>query len=194
MVTFGVLELVGQREAGQFVSSAEFDEALEGLEGISLLFLLVYIPTIVLFLMWIHRASRNLRPLGSNGQRFSPGWAVGWWFIPIMWFFRPYQVVAEVWRGSNPDMLPDIDWKSRAVSALLGWWWGLWVIHNLFALGASVLDLPGVFDGDATPSSGALQLDLLSTALAVPAGVLAILVVLRITRRQEVKRSRILAG
>ena len=112
----------------------------------------------------------------------------------IMWFFRPYQVVAEVWRGSNPDMLPDIDWKSGAVSALLGWWWGLWVIHNLFALGASVLDLPGVFDGDATPSSGALQLELLSTALAIPTGVLAILVVLRITRRQEVKRSRILAG
>ena len=195
VVTFDVLELVGQSEAGQFVSSAEFDDALFGLDSMSLLVSVVYISTVVLFLMWLYRASRNLQPLGSCDQRFSPRWAVGWWFIPILWFIFPYQVVAEVWRGSNPNAPPDVDWKRGSVSALLGWWWGLWIVHNLLAsMGGYSFGFAGVFDWDLTPSSGALQLDLFTSALAILAGVLAILVVLQITRRQEEKHIRVAAG
>lgn len=191
MVTFGVLDLVGQREAGQFVSNVEFDEALFGLDGVSFLVVVVYVPTVVLFLMWIYRASRNLQPLDSHSQRFSPGWAVGWWFIPVLWYIFPYQVMAEVWRGSNPHTSPDVDWKKGTVSALLGWWWGLWLVYNFLSfMGGYSFGFAGVFDWDLTPSSGALQLDLFTSALAVSSGVLAILVVLQITRRQEDKRSR----
>ena len=195
VVTFDVLELVGQSEAGQFVSSAEFDNALFGLDSMSFLVSVAYISTVVLFLMWLYRASRNLQPLGSYDQRFSPGWAVGWWFIPIMWFFRPYQVVAEVWRGSNPDVLSDVDWKRGSVSAVLGWWWGLWIVQNLSgSAGGYSFGFAGIFDWDLTPSSGALQLDLFTSALTILAGVLAILVVLQITRRQEEKHIRVAAG
>lgn len=195
MVTFGVLEMVGLQEAGEFVSSIEFDEALFVLDGMSILVFVVYVLTAVSFLMWTHRASKNLRPLGSHDQRFSPGWAVGWWFIPIAWVFLPYQVVAEVWRGSNPYTPPDVDWKRGTVSALLGWWWGAWIVHNLFAyVGGYSFGFTGAFDWDVTPTSGALQMDLFSSALAIPAGVLAILVVLQITRRQEEKHKKLMAG
>ena len=90
MATFGVLDMVGRREAGEFVSSVVFDGGLFVLDGMSSVVFVVYILTAVIFLMWLHRVSRNLQPLGSNGQRFSPGWAVGWWFIPILWFIFPY--------------------------------------------------------------------------------------------------------
>ena len=195
LVTFGVLDMVSRQEAGQFVSQVELDDIVQGLDGMTILLFFVYIPTVVSFLMWLHRASRNLQSLGSYNQRFSPGWAVGWWFIPIMWFFRPYQVVAEVWRGSNPNAPLDVDWKRGAVSALLGWWWGLWIVQNLSPfVGGYSFGFAGSFDLDLTPSSGALQLDLLSSALAILAGVLAILVVLQITRRQEEKHIRVAAG
>lgn len=196
MTTFGVLELVSQQEAGLFVLPAELDEAVQGLDGVSILFFFVTVPTVVLFLMWTHRASRNLRPLGSHGQRFSPGWAVGWWFIPIMFFFRPYQVMAELWRGSNPDVYPEggVDWKEGSVSALLAWWWGLWITSGLVGYVGFGLGIDRVFDPDAILSSTALQWDLFSSALAIPAGVLAILVVLQITRRQEEKHKKLMAG
>ena len=106
--------------------------------------------------------------------------------------------MAEVWRGSNPDTPPDVDWKRGTVSALLGWWWGLWIIQSLFASAGGYsfgsFGFAGAFVWDAIPTTGTLQIDLFSSALAIPAGVLAIQVVLRITRRQEIKRSRILAS
>ena len=143
---------------------------------------LVNIPTVVAFLMWMHRASRNLRALGAYGQRFSPGWAVGWWFIPIMFFFRPYQAMVEIWRGSASRVLgeSDLDWKGRPVSLLLGWWWGLWIASNLLGL--------------VWAFSAANEWGLISATLTVADGILAILVVRRITDRQEAKVHRVPAG
>ena len=195
-LTFGVLDLVWQFEAQVIVSSAELDEALLGLYLMSFLLLLVYIPTVVLFLMWMHRATRNLRPLRAYEQRFSPAWAVGWWFVPIMWFFRPYQVMAEIWRGSNPDVTPGAEWKSVAASPLLGWWWTLWLVSNLLSLFAEGYNFgfAGIFDSQMMPSSGDLLVDILLSALTIAAGILAILVVLLTTHRQEVRRRRTTAG
>ena len=189
MVTFGVLDMVWQLEAVAVVSSAELEEALLGLDFMAFLLFLVYLPTVVLFLMWMHRAATNLPALGSDGQRFSPGWAVGWWFIPIMWFFRPYQVVAEIWRGSNPELTLGREWKRGPVSPLLGWWWALWLVSNVVGLGGGYsFGLAAAFDSDAIPSSGDLQFDMLVGALTIAAGVLATLLVLRTTRRQEARR------
>ena len=47
-----------------------------------------------------HRANYNARQLGAADMRFTPGWAVGWHFIPIAWFWKPYQAMTEIWRAS----------------------------------------------------------------------------------------------
>ena len=82
--------------------------------------------------MWIHQASKNLVALGVHYQRFSPGWAVGWWFVPVMSLFRPYQVMKEIWRGSYPDIgIGDqAAWRNVPVSSLLGWWWAALLLHG----------------------------------------------------------------
>ena len=98
VITFGIIESVSQIEAGYYISLSELDEAILGRDIIAGV---VAIPTVVSFLMWNHRVSRNLRSLSARGQRFTPGWAVGWWFVPIMFYFHPYQVMAEIWRGSS---------------------------------------------------------------------------------------------
>ena len=67
------------------------------------LYYISYIGLIVAFLMWISRASKNLSALGASNQKFSPGWAVGWWFIPIAWLWQPYRVTAEIWVESHPE-------------------------------------------------------------------------------------------
>jgi len=88
--------------------------------------LVVYIVTGVALLMWIHRANRNARALGAKYMTFSPGWSVGWCFIPILNLWKPYQAMKEIWQASaNPD-----SWASQDPPSLVGNWWGLWLVSN----------------------------------------------------------------
>lgn len=55
---------------------------------------------------------------------FTPGWAVGWYFVPIAWFWKPYQAMREIWQASvNPT-----SWREQPVTAALHWWWTLWIV------------------------------------------------------------------
>lgn len=86
--------------------------------------------TSITFFFWIFRASRNLQPLRVSDQRFSPRWSVIWWFVPFMWFFRPYQVVKEIWQRSDPNLEFDSSTATKDLpgSPLLKWWWSAWLI------------------------------------------------------------------
>ena len=42
-----------------------------------------------LFLAWVHKVSINSRGFGARGIT-SPGWAVGWFFVPLASFVKPY--------------------------------------------------------------------------------------------------------
>lgn len=92
----------------------------------------VFIATSIPFLMWIWRANANARALGAEGLSFTPGWSVGWFFVPILNLWYPYQVMKEIWQASrNPAA-----WSTEPVPALLGWWWGLWLLTNSLGMAA----------------------------------------------------------
>jgi hypothetical protein len=148
------------------------------------------IGSIVSFLMWFHRAHRNLPALGANRLRFTPGWAVGWWFIPFFNLVRPYEVMREIWYGSDPAVVPNHGTFPRLPvgTALIGWWWGLFLIRCL--VGNLVLQLQ-------MHCRSVQELVFLSwfiiaeCAATVPAAWLAIAVVRRTTANQE-ERHRLL--
>jgi hypothetical protein len=96
---------------------------------VTILRLLPLLPTGIAFLVWIHRAHRNLAALGARELRFSPWGAVGWFFVPVLHLVRPYQVVREIWTASDPHVVvSDAAARERApVPGILRWWWGLWV-------------------------------------------------------------------
>jgi Domain of unknown function (DUF4328) len=99
---------------------------------VSIIEILVRLIIIVLFLVWLYKAFKNLPALGANSLEFSPGWAVGWWFVPIANLFKPYQVVSELWRESDADFDANT-FLSNQVSApsIIGWWWGLFIGGNI---------------------------------------------------------------
>ena len=128
----GVVSLLIERSlvldslAGRPVSIDEAiasDHRVEAVGGWTLIALLV---TGVLWCIWQHRAHSNLRAFGRNGLRYTPGWAVGWWFIPIANLWKPFQTVRELWKASHGG-----GWRTIATWSLLGWWWGTWLAGSL---------------------------------------------------------------
>jgi len=83
------------------------------------------IVTGITFLKWIYRAYKNIQGFGAEGLRFSPGWAVGYYFIPILCLIRPVQVMGEIWRASDDPR----NWSQRPGSWVISSWWTLFVLY-----------------------------------------------------------------
>jgi hypothetical protein len=79
-------------------------------------------------------------------MRFTPGWAVGWSFVPFMNVFRPYQAMQEIWKiCSDP-----VSWQKQPGSLLIKWWW---LFSLLFSLLGGILyreSLHGTFKAQST--------------------------------------------
>lgn len=111
--------------------------------AIGILYLLVFVISGFLILRWIHRANYNARQLGAENMTFTPGWAIGYYFIPILTLWKPYQAMKEIWKASkNPT-----DWESQNADTILPIWWTFWLISNflgqaIFRLSMRAEELP----------------------------------------------------
>jgi hypothetical protein len=92
--------------------------------GTTLLRFFCLLMTAVFVLRWIYRAAANTRTLYSRRMRFTPGWAVGWFFIPIAHLWKPYQAMRDLWvtSASNDDWPAPSPW-------LLPAWWCTWIAY-----------------------------------------------------------------
>ena len=146
------------------------------------------IVAIVFFIRWFWSAYWNLRPLGQTESRFHPAWAMVSWFIPIFNIWRPKQIANDIWRGSDPSgtTIAADGWKNVSVPALLGWWWGAWLVFSYLSNAAGRL----WWRADTVDSvRTAAIVDAISSGLEIVTGVLAIAVVRRLTARQ-LRRAR----
>ena len=142
--TLGVVSLLIERSlvldslAGRPVSMDEAlasDSRVESIAGWTLIALLV---TGVLWCIWQHRAHSNLRSFGRIGLSYTPGWAVGWWFIPFASLWKPLGAMSELWKASEPTDDPKGWWRARAWW-VLGLWWACWIGGNLLDIVASAM-------------------------------------------------------
>jgi len=148
----------------------------------------------VCFIPWFHRAYSNLTRLGFRELRYSPGWAIGAWFIPIVNLFRPKQIANDIYRGSTPGLDTGSQfWDSQPVSVLLSWWWGVYLASGFLAgAGASAADtdttrVTSAFEATQVvrDEKDGLVLMSIASVVAIIAAILAIYVVINLTRRQE---------
>ncbi len=94
-----------------------------------------------MFIPWFAMAYSNLRRLGVQRLRWSNGWAVGAWFVPILSLFRPKQIANDIWRGSEAGIdVSSERWRSGPVSPIVHWWWGLFLAGGaVAAIGSSAV-------------------------------------------------------
>ncbi|KAF0092921.1 MAG: hypothetical protein E1N59_3319 [Puniceicoccaceae bacterium 5H] len=75
----------------------------------------------IFFLLWVYRAQLNLRFLGARDRDFSPGWAVGWFFIPLANLVKPFEMMTQLAERSRAPSMPSRPW--RQMGALILFWW-----------------------------------------------------------------------
>lgn len=92
---------------------------------------------LVVFGVWIVRSGKNAWLFAEvsrlrNRQEFqvqqsflndSPGWAVGWYFIPIANFWKPFVAMRDLVHASTQ--------RGGLPAFLLPTWWTLWVVSNI---------------------------------------------------------------
>jgi hypothetical protein len=145
---------------------------------IGIIYLINFIISGFLILKWIHRANFNSHQLGAENMEFTAGWSIGYFFIPIMTLFKPYQAMKEIWQTShNPK-----EWNMIEVSKLLPAWWTVWLINNF--LGQIIFRTAS----DAEGVEPLMRLNLITQAsnlLDIILAILTFLVIVKIHEQQK---------
>ncbi|MFA7763236.1 DUF4328 domain-containing protein [Streptomyces sp. NPDC048723] len=159
-------------------ATTDLSDILTGLAG--LLQLLMYLATAVVFVVWFHRVRVNGGIFRESAFTQAPGWAIGWWFVPVAHLFQPFVIARQIWRASTqlgPDGTP-----VRASTAPLTAWWAVWVAASIVERFSSTVYTGAETPGERAAASG---LGIGSDLLMVAAAALAVLFVRRLTALQN---------
>ena len=180
---FQVLRLATAPQATDALRAASdggrsaWDSALTGYELVILVSIPVQVAVYVVACLWLYR-SRSTAVAANPGfvHERSRVWSwLGWW-VPIVSFWFPYQVVRDVRRATSP----------RPVSGI-GLWWGSWLVFLTLSNGVERLT-NNRSDGSAAAAADLLVgLELVSTVAMVVALALWVRIVQDVRRAQELR-------
>ena len=146
-----------------FLCAVVLSAGVMGANAVSVIF--VFIAALIVdtvartgMLFFIYQTYSNLLSFGTDGLLSTPGMAVAVWFMPLVSFFRPCQVVNEIWRASDPTIPRQrpTEWQvSRSSPLVNGWWLSMFIFVPLVViLIADNVDILGRSTYYATMSFG----------------------------------------
>ncbi len=146
------------------------DDAFSSAEGF---IILSWIAMFVLTIVWMNKAHKATQRLWPGPRKWSAGWTVGGWFIPLAQFVIPKLVLNEIERiAKSPRWGGHVDarWKDQSTSAL-GWLWWIGTSGSIL-----LMTIGGSLAGDLDVSVGDMRswYDLQSVGLFVAAVSLAL--------------------
>ncbi|MEG3177334.1 DUF4328 domain-containing protein [Sphingomonas sp. RB3P16] len=177
LASSGALVIAGLGGTGEIWSQPALEAVDRTATGVGIAYTLAFIASAVFVSRWIYRASANAHTL-SDAMTISPGWSVGFLFVPVASLFKPFQALRETWQVSlspeNPDSVP--------VPAVMRWWWGLWVLASILGNISFRFSLNAKTISDLTLSA---WFDIALLVIDVPMAVLLIVVMRRLTANQR---------
>jgi hypothetical protein len=134
---------IGRLDAAAVRRADLISDALGSAAPFLSLFSIVALASAVVMIVWLHRAYSTAVRRGATGNAWSPGWAVGGWFIPLGNLVIPKLIFNEVERLSHPDAGPEpiLDrWRDKPTMAVGHLWWGLLLVSAVvFAAGYGII-------------------------------------------------------
>jgi hypothetical protein len=173
------------------VADAELNSNDQRQMALGIAHFVIFIASAIVFVVWFYRVHANLEPLGAHGLKYTPGWAAGSFFVPILNLFRPVQIAQEIWRNSDPDAVESgrVHMEASPNSVLIGFWWAAWIVCNL--LSNVALRMP--VNSPVTLQS-ATQMQMVSGAASMVAASLALIMIWNIDARQTARADAIQAA
>jgi hypothetical protein len=138
---------------------------------------LVSLTTVVIFAMWIYRAAANVVAAGIAGFDFTPGWAVGWYFVPFANLVQPFRAMRQIWNASHAGG-SDLD----RGDPILTLWWTVWLASNISANISIQMSFRAT---SAEMVNSSLYLGAISSVLSLVLFVVGMRLVERITEAQR---------
>jgi hypothetical protein len=155
------------------VVSAEDAAKLQVYTLVTGLLIVAFLVAAVAFILWLYNAYRNVEAWRMQGLRWSKGWTIGGWFVPVGNLFIPKAVVDTVRSASatpgNGSMV-----RTRSTPLVWAWW--------LSYLSPGLLSLIGAFSHRIKAPVTVLEM-----VLSLVGGVLAVLVIRDVTGLQEAR-------
>ncbi|MDT0466144.1 DUF4328 domain-containing protein [Streptomyces gibsoniae] len=131
----------------------------------------------VVFLCWFYRVRVNAEVFEPYGHQKRRGWAIGGWFTPVVNLWFPRRITLDIWDASGPS-------GARRSHGLVNAWWAMWIVSIL----AERSGFSAYRRADtAQELYSAVPQVIFADVTDMAAALLAILVVLRLTRMQHEK-------
>ncbi|MEU8586389.1 DUF4328 domain-containing protein [Streptomyces sp. NPDC048664] len=157
------------------VRRAERADTLSGVAGLAQVATLV--AAIAVYLCWFYRVRVNAEVFDQSAHSKARGWAIGGWFVPVANLWFPRRVTLDIWDASTP-------WGRRPSHALVNAWWGLWILSLAADRAAFTADRHAKTPSELHHAAGTM---LFSDSVDIVSALLAIALVLRLTRMQHQK-------
>ena len=98
--------------------------------------LVLILMAFIALVLWAHRAYANLHRAHKTPRPRHDEGAAGWgWFVPIMNFWYPYQVMKDLWVLTQRYAQPDEAIRYERDNSLIGGWWILRIFTILASRG-----------------------------------------------------------
>jgi len=158
------------------LNSPFYELYVYGALGSGIGYTIAFIASVVFVCLWTYRAMKNLHLIGSEDAEMSPGWAVGWYFIPFASLWMPLKGMNQIWRGSHREAKLPHD-----LPAQIAIWWVIWVVTNI---AANISIRLGGWDGSGEEYQASLYIDLATTLPSIVCALLLIWICKRVTEVQ----------
>lgn len=120
---------------GSEISDSQLDMNDYRMIAMMLIKSIVIVATIIIFLRWFSRAYENLHKMGISNLKQSKSMAIVGWFIPILWFFIPYQIMNEIHVFTKENIQKfNKSFRANNLSFAILMWWMFFVVTSLIDL------------------------------------------------------------
>lgn len=144
---------------------------------------LVLLLTAIPVCLWTFRAHANLHEGGIAGLHFSPGWAVGSFFVPVLNLWVPFQAMRELVNRSEGE---PADFAAGSVGDVTSWW-ACHIAAFILSCITTVIALVPLLTNAwfTTPPAATSFLGLLNIVLWIGSAVYLLKVIVRVTQAQR---------
>jgi hypothetical protein len=129
LIQIVIVIMIGDSAGENPIGELSGDQDVWG--GLNVIDAFIEMAAMIMLSVWSYRAYRNLTALSGEPLRFTPGWVVGYWYIPVLSLFRPVQAMNDVWRLSSPEQSQPSIWSTPAFIIV---WWLCWLLAGIIGI------------------------------------------------------------